>query len=596
MRVLTQRFRAIVLGLCSVGIGTLTNSRQLEAQEIEWTVTKLSKLFHGEGGTLADFDGDGSMDIAAGYQIFFGPDFKESTKLFASNPYNINGYSEYFFGFDADIDSDGDPDVLIVGFPGAASHWYRNPGKADARKANWERFTVMEVVDNESPMFKDIDGDGKPDLICSTAGQYGYATVGPDPTKPWVFHPVSETGPYERFTHGIGVGDVNDDKYQDLLAKNGWWENPGAVSNANKLWVFHPFEFSGPGGAQMHAVDLDEDGKTEVVTSLAAHAYGLAVYKKSPGGKEYNWTRIDVMTDKPETSPTGLAISQLHAVEIADIDGDDKPDILTGKRFWAHNGNDPGENDLPLLVWFKPQTVAGGLKFEPHIIHDDSGVGTQVTVKDANRDGKLDVLSVSKRGIHLLTQTPSSKIVHSNHPRDSQGAVATKSIAIKDDLGGFRPAWSESEAMNMEFENGSTIDWEARGGAFFNQPIHNPVGNGNKSNIHQQGEYWIGSSEVGTDNAMGAMTSRAFVMQHGWLSFLIGGGESKETRVELMDALSGRVLHTEHGKNDDNLKRVVVDAAAWKGRAIRIRLVDENRGSWGHISFDDFRTHETAPR
>lgn len=596
MRVLTQRFRAIFLGLCSVGIGTLTNSRQLEAQEIEWTVTKLSKLFHGEGGTLADFDGDGSMDIAAGYQIFFGPDFKESTKLFASNPYNINGYSEYFFGFDADIDSDGDPDVLIVGFPGAASHWYRNPGKADARKANWERFTVMEVVDNESPMFKDIDGDAKPDLICSTAGQYGYASVGPDPTKPWVFHPVSEPGPYERFTHGIGVGDVNDDKYQDLLAKNGWWENPGAVSNANKLWVFHPFEFSGPGGAQMHAVDLDGDGKTEVVTSLAAHAYGLAVYKKSPGGKEYSWTRIDVMTDKPETSPTGLAISQLHAVEIADIDGDGKPDILTGKRFWAHNGNDPGENDLPLLVWFKPQTVAGGLKFEPHIIHDDSGVGTQVTVKDANRDGKLDVLSVSKRGIHLLTQTPSSKIVHSNHPRDSQGAVATKSIAIIDDLGGFRPAWSESEAMNVEFENGSTIDWEARGGAFFNQPIHNPVGNGNKSNIHQQGEYWIGSSEVGTDNAMGTMTSRAFVMQHGWLSFLIGGGESKETRVELMDALSGQVLHTEHGKNDDSLKRVVVDAAAWKGRAIRIRLVDENRGSWGHISFDDFRTHETAPK
>ncbi len=596
MRVLTQRFRAIVLGLCSVGIGTLTNSSQLEAQEIEWTLTKLSKLFHGEGGTLADFDGDGSMDIAAGYQIFFGPEFKESTKLFASNPYNINGYSEYFFGFDADIDSDGDPDVLIVGFPGAASHWYRNPGKADARKANWERFTVMEVVDNESPMFKDIDGDGKPDLICSTAGQYGYATVGPDPTKPWVFHPVSEPGPYQRFTHGIGVGDVNDDKYQDLLAKNGWWENPGPGSDANKLWVFHPFEFSGPGGAQMHAVDLDGDGKTEVVTSLAAHAYGLAVYKKSPGGKEYTWTRIDVMTDKPETSPSGLAISQLHAVEIADIDGDGKPDILTGKRFWAHNGNDPGENDLPLLVWFKPQTVAGGLKFEPHIIHDDSGVGTQVTVKDANRDGKLDVLSVSKRGVHLLTQTPPSKIVHSNHPRDSQGAVATKSIAIKDDLGGFRPAWSESEAMNMEFENGSSIDWEARGGAFFNQPIHNPAGNGNKSNIHQQGEYWIGSSEVGTDNALGTMTSRAFVMQHGWLSFLIGGGESKETRVELMDAASGQVLHTEHGKNDDSLKRVVVDAAAWKGRAIRIRLVDENRGSWGHISFDDFRTHETAPK
>lgn len=565
------------------------------AQDIHWQVTKVSKLFHGEGGTLADFDDDGSMDIVAGYQIFFGPDYKDSTKLFASNPYNINGYSEYFFGFDADIDSDGDPDVLIVGFPGAASHWYRNPGKSQARNGNWERFTVMDIVDNESPMFQDIDGDGKPDLICSTAGQYGYANVGTDPTKPWKFHPVSEPGPYQRFTHGIGIGDVNDDKHQDLLAKNGWWENPGNPSS-EKLWVFHPYEFSGPGGAQMHAVDLDGDGKSEVVTSLAAHAHGLAVYKKSPGDKEYRWTRIDVMTDKPETSPTGLAISQLHAVEIADIDGDGKPDILTGKRFWAHNGNDPGENELPLLVWFKPQVVAGGLKFQPNIIHDDSGVGTQVTVKDANGDGKLDVLSVSKRGVHLLTQTTAGSIPVSNHPRDAKEALATQSIAIKDDLGGYRPSWSDSEAMNLDFENGSTTDWENRGGAFFNQPIRNQVGAGNKPNIRQQGEYWIGSSEVGTDNAMGMMTSRPFLLQHPWVSFLIGGGESKETRMELVDSASGQVLHTAFGKNDDTLQRVVVDASGWKGKAVRIRLVDENRGSWGHISFDDFRTHDSQPK
>ncbi len=595
MSILSPIYGRIPIGLIFVAGLADWMCHRGDAQDIQWQVTKVSKLFHGEGGTLSDFDGDGSMDIAAGYQIFFGPDFKDSTKLFASNPYNINGYSEYFFGFDADIDSDGDPDVLIVGFPGAASHWYRNPGKSQARNGNWERFTVMDIVDNESPMFQDIDGDGKPDLICSTAGQYGYATVGTDPTKPWKFHPVSEPGPYQRFTHGIGIGDVNDDKHQDLLAKNGWWENPGNPSS-EKLWVFHPYEFSGPGGAQMHAVDLDGDGKNEVVTSLAAHAHGLAVYKKSPGDKEYRWTRIDVMTDKPETSPTGLAISQLHAVEIADIDGDGKPDILTGKRFWAHNGNDPGENELPLLVWFKPQVVAGGLKFQPNIIHDDSGVGTQVTVKDANGDGKLDVLSVSKRGVHLLTQTTSGSISVSNHPRDAKEALATQSIAIKDDLGGYRPSWSDSEAMNLDFENGSTTDWENRGGAFFNQPIQNPLGAGNKPNIHQQGEYWIGSSEVGTDNAMGTMTSKAFVLQHPWISFLIGGGESKETRFELVDAASGQVLHTAYGKNDDTLQRVVVDASGWKGKAIRIRLVDENRGSWGHISFDDFRTHESQPK
>jgi hypothetical protein len=150
--------------------------------------------------------------------------------------------------------------------------------------------------------------------------------------------------------------------------------------------------------------------------------------------------------------------------------------------------------------------------------------------------------------------------------------------------------------MNLDFENGSTVDWQTTGGAFFNQPIQNPTGASDKSHIHQQGEYWIGSSEVGTDNAMGAMTSRAFILQHPWVSFLIGGGESKETRVELIDAGTGQVLHTEHGRNDDSLKRVSLNAEAWKGKAIRIRLIDENRGSWGHIAFDDFRTHQNDPR
>jgi hypothetical protein len=172
--------------------------------------------------------------------------------------------------------------------------------------------------------------------------------------------------------------------------------------------------------------------------------------------------------------------------------------------------------------------------------------------------------------------------------------VATQSIAIKDDLGGYRPSWSDSEPMNLDFENGTTTDWEARGGSFFNQPIRNPVGAGNKPNIHQQGEYWIGSSEVGTDNAMGTMTSKAFVLQHPWISFQIGGGESKETRVELVDANTDMVLYTANGKNNDTLERIAVDASAWKNKAIKIRLVDENRGSWGHISFDDFRTHDKS--
>ena len=113
------------------------------AEETVWSKTKLSKLFHGEGGTLADFDGDGHTDVAAGYMAFFGPDFKTSAAIHPAKPYNINGYSEYFFDFNFDIDGDGDQDIVMVGFPGAAAHWYRNPGGAKSREGNWERFTIL---------------------------------------------------------------------------------------------------------------------------------------------------------------------------------------------------------------------------------------------------------------------------------------------------------------------------------------------------------------------------------------------------------------------------------------------------------------------
>lgn len=596
-KVMTGLFCLIAI----VGGGSLDFSGQSLGQERSssegWTRQKLSKLFHGEGGALADFDADGHCDVVAGYQIFFGPDFQTTTKLFDSNPYNINGYSEYFFDFDYDIDADGDSDILVVGFPGAPSHWYRNPGKESARKGMWERFTVLEVTDNESPMFEDLTGDGKPELLCCNNGHFGFAEIPKNPTDVWSFRPVSEPGPYQRFTHGIGFGDVNDDGFRDVLSKDGWWENPGQPTGST--WIFHPAAFSGPGGAQMYAIDLDGDKISEVVTSLAAHAYGLAVYKKRPGEKEYQWDRIDIMTDKAETSPTGLAISQLHAVAIADMDGDGKPDILTGKRFWAHNGNDPGENELPMLVWFKPIAVAGGLKFEPHVIDEDSGVGTQVSVEDIDGDGKLDVLSSSKRGVHILLQSPrtlAGEIVNNESDQRNAG-LGRESIRIEDSLGGFRPAWSKTVPMNFDFEAGSLQDWKGLGGAFFNQPVFGDTvaarGKGEKSG--HQGDYWIGSSEIGTDVAMGTLTSLPFLVSHPYVSFLIGGGESTKTRVELVDGETNTVLHIERGRNSDTMDRRIVDAQAWVGKAIYVRIIDESREGWGHIQFDDLRLHPSKP-
>jgi len=75
---------------------------------------------------------------------------------------------------------------------------------------------------------------------------------------------------------------------------------------------------------------------------------------------------------------------------MADIDGDGVKDFITGKRRWAHGPNKDEEPGAPpVLYWFQiKRDGKGGADFIPHQIDDDSGVGTQVSAGDVNKDGK----------------------------------------------------------------------------------------------------------------------------------------------------------------------------------------------------------------
>jgi hypothetical protein len=55
-------------------------------------------------------------------------------------------------------------------------------------RAREPKHVVLDVTDNESPTFTDITGDGKPEIVCSSKGSYGYAEPDwSDPAKPWTF-------------------------------------------------------------------------------------------------------------------------------------------------------------------------------------------------------------------------------------------------------------------------------------------------------------------------------------------------------------------------------------------------------------------------
>lgn len=388
----------------------------------EWSRQELTPQFWAEGACVADVNKDGKNDVLCGPFWYEGPDFAkrhviydmgskgydrkkedgttEKMPGFAGVPSGRNEYSNNFISYAHDFNGDGWMDYLVIGFPGAETFWFENPKGKDEP---WNRFVALKPTDNESPMFVDIDGDKQPDLLCMSKGGLGFATRNTkDPAAAWTWKNVTGApqGRFQKFTHGIGHGDINGDGRTDILEGEGWWEQP-ANWDGTTPWTRHEVRFGM--GAQMFGYDVNGDGKTDVITSLAAHAWGVAWFEQTNDGGAIGWTKHLIVGSKPGEGETAAIFSQPHAMDLADMNGDGTLDLITGKRVWAHGpGGDPEPGAPPVLWWFELKRAGGKATWTAHLIDDKSGVGTQVMATDINGDKKPDVVVGNKRGAFVF--------------------------------------------------------------------------------------------------------------------------------------------------------------------------------------------------
>lgn len=368
----------------------------------EFERRQVSDVFFAEGAGIGDLNRNGIPDIAAGPYWYEGPDYEQRHEFYPPEPFDPLGYSDNFIVRVFDFNGDDWNDLLIVGFPGDAAHWFENP---QGEGGHWKRHLAVAHVDNESPHVGDITGDGRPDIVSHHEGYVGYATANWErPTEPWTFQRISEQGDRGKFTHGFGVGDVSGNGHPDILMADGWWENPGPASD-DTLWRHHSADF-GPGGAQMYAYDVDGDGYNDVITSLAAHEWGIAWFKQSRNDDEIQFERHLIMGERIDDNPYGVRFSQPHAVALVDMDRDGVKDIVSGKRFWAHGPDgDPEPNAPAVLYWFRlVRSEDGDVSFVPYMIDDDSGVGVDLAVDDLNADGYPDIAVANKKGAFIFLQ------------------------------------------------------------------------------------------------------------------------------------------------------------------------------------------------
>jgi hypothetical protein len=158
----------------------------------------------------------------------------------------------------------------------------------------------------------------------------------------------------------------------------------------------------------MGVYDVNGDGLTDVVAVLQAHGWGLSWFeqKKDASGKR-TFVEHNVIGDFSSKNPGGATVSELHGSTVADVDGDKIPDFIAGKRYWSHldDYTDPDPYGAPMLYVFRTVRNAkapGGAELVPELVHNRSGAGNALTAIDINKDGFMDIIAATDRGLFVF--------------------------------------------------------------------------------------------------------------------------------------------------------------------------------------------------
>lgn len=351
------------------------------AQKVKFTPHYIASESFESVGVL-DVNNDGKPDLVSG--DFYYLNEGDARTIFRKRQRlgQQKAHGEYYDDFATiamDVNEDGKMDFITGGWFGETLRWHENPGKNGA----WPAHDIARVGNVETVRAWDIDNDGQLEIVPNT------------PNSP--LHYFKKTGPgqFTRFevgdykSHGIGFGDINNDGRGDFIVKNGWIENKG-----NNQWEFHQdFDLGNHASIPIIVTDLNGDGLPDLIAGKA-HDYGLYWYQQqvnTSGKRSFIAHLID------DTA------SQYHELVWTDITGDGKPELITGKRYRAHNDGDPGAHDDVGLYYF----TWDGKKFTKNVIaYGPAGIGKGtgifMQVADLRGTGRKDVIVAGKDGLWVF--------------------------------------------------------------------------------------------------------------------------------------------------------------------------------------------------
>jgi hypothetical protein len=336
-----------------------------------------------ESAAVFDVDGDGVLDIVSGGFWYKGPDFRQ---WFAIGDVRREGeYYDDFSTIPMDVNGDGRMDFITGGWWGDSIRWRENPGKAGAP---WPEHLIADKIGNvETTRAWDIDGDGVAEVIPNTPGHAlcAYKLIkGQGRFSKHVLYPSG-------LGHGLGCGDIDGDGRPEIITPKGFLKPKG--DPLGEWQLFPEFELNKDASIPILVCDVNGDGLPDLISGHS-HSYGLDWWEqKRDGSGRRSWIKhaIDPFN------------SQYHDMFWVDIDGDGQRELVTGKRFRAHCGRDPGEFDDIGIYYFKWT----GEGFAKQVIDYGppgvgAGCGIHFALADLRGTGRLDIVAPGKDGLHVL--------------------------------------------------------------------------------------------------------------------------------------------------------------------------------------------------
>lgn len=340
-----------------------------------------------------DVNKDGKLDIVTGAHWYEAPEWKKHP---VRDVEFIRGRYDDYACLPLDVNGDGHVDFCISNYRSEKLGWVENPG--DPTKL-WTEHVIEKPGPMETGRLADVDDDGRLDLLPNGRDFAAWWEIkqpkSPGAAPEFVRHDL----PPEIVGHGIGVGDVNGDGRSDLVGPNGWLEAP--EDRKRDRWLWHPeFALDRDASVPIVVTDIDADGDADLVWGRG-HRTGLWWMEQTKTDGKRTW--------QPHAIDTSW--SQPHTVELGDLDGDGRPEIVAGKRYLGHDGNDPGEWDPLAIYWYrylrKTRTFERGVISYPG---KPAGFDLDPKLVDLDGDGDLDVLAPGRSGLYWFENSHANEV------------------------------------------------------------------------------------------------------------------------------------------------------------------------------------------